>query len=56
MQLRSRGKEQEESEKAGIQVLHSERLKKKRVDEPIQFSTLDLEIFDLNSQEEYSDF
>jgi hypothetical protein len=56
MQLRSRGKEQEESEKAGIQMLHSERLKKKRVDEPIQFSTLDLEIFDLNSQEEYSDF
>jgi hypothetical protein len=31
-------------------------LRKRRVDEPIQFSTLDLEIFDLNSQEEYSDF
>jgi hypothetical protein len=56
MQLRSRGEEQEESEKAGIQMLHSERLKKRRVDEPIQFSILDLEIFDLNSQGEYSDF
>jgi hypothetical protein len=53
MQLRSRGEEQKESEKAGIQMLHSERLKKRRVDE---FSNLDLEIFDLNSQGEYSDF
>jgi hypothetical protein len=31
-------------------------LREERVDEPIQSSTLELEIFDLNSQEEYSDF